>query len=668
MSLIHITEAFMQNVEIAPWKSNTPLAFIESVVFVCASLDYIIFTILFLVNLVSTWQHVSTSQKITSFLIILVFMALRVFYIPALLLLVPSSYIVQFEFRTILFSVTCIAAVYVMTFLIPMAIGIWGAFKFEAWPSKANTEAANGKLVHMLGSGKLSQMVIMIQVNNEEVHAVIRTIKSIVRSTYDPRYLVVHIGFNSDEQSKTYLQIVQFLSGKRQHPAQGYPLRHPIEHESVQFVLHRGKGHGQGVVYSEIQQTFKGMNHRTFLVSVDADMILYEDCLVEMVYSMENRAKAVGVTGFITGTCPSRGSAFRHFQEAEFVAEQMVDRSLEMVFGNSASVPCSLIMVNLAEFEKIAKSYLTDVKSDNFEHLGQERLILFILTQQHKSTFLKFCPNARVKTEAATSWSAVFEQEHRWHMPYLYNKAHFMVDMNLWIGLPIVQTFKLLRTSVCSMHLFFHLAILQIWTSNSSIKEATSSIWLAPIAIWIMYSTFAIAIKRVSIITMFPLTLIVNPWMRLLINSINMIRQQMTNRPIPKKQAVLKNIQVGYNVKSEAKRSIELESNIVTSTPRPESVQSKPTGTSTTSSTTSMSQKLHSCKSFDSLQEPEPAKPQHGTAIARLVRTSSMRGLKSTGLSSNASSTVTSGHSKGTSGSQTLHRSNSANFKLFGRS
>ena len=89
-----------------------------------------------------------------------------------------------------------------------------------------------------------------------------------------------------------------------------------------------------------------------------------------------------------------------------------------------------------------------------------------------------------------------------------------MVDMNLWIGLPIVQTFKLLRTSVCSMHLFFHLAILQIWTSNSSIKEATSSIWLAPIAIWIMYSTFAIAIKRVSIITMFPLTLIVNPWMR----------------------------------------------------------------------------------------------------------------------------------------------------------
>ncbi|KAJ1327343.1 hypothetical protein BSLG_010685 [Batrachochytrium salamandrivorans] len=354
-------------------------------------------------HLISTWRFATLSQRIMSFVVMLSFLAIRTLYIPVLFLFAPLSSVPQFALDSLKASIICITVVFLYTLLLPTLAGLYGAFQFESWSSSTNSEMGQDKLKHMLSSGKLAQMVVMVHINKENISAIVRTIKSLVRSTYDPRYLVVHLCFNPAVLPKSYQQVIQFLQGKTRDPLppQGYPLRYTIEYENVQFVLHRGKQHDQGAVFCEIQQNFQGVNHRTYLLSFAADTILYEDCIVEMVYAMESRNDSIGVTGFVTGTCPSRGSVFRHFQEAEFVTEETIDRSLEMAFGNKASVPCAL------------------------------QLVLHVLTQQHKSNMLKFCPNARAKTEAATSWATMFQQESRWHMPCC-QQGVFMVDLNLW--------------------------------------------------------------------------------------------------------------------------------------------------------------------------------------------------------------------------------------------
>ncbi|KAJ1341079.1 hypothetical protein BSLG_004320 [Batrachochytrium salamandrivorans] len=453
----------------------------------------------FVLHLISTWRFATLSQRIMSFVVMLSFLAIRTLYIPVLFLFAPLSSVPQFALDSLKASIICITVVFLYTLLLPTLAGLYGAFQFESWSSSTNSEMGQDKLKHMLSSGKLAQMVVMVHINKENISAIVRTIKSLVRSTYDPRYLVVHLCFNPAVLPKSYQQVIQFLHGKTHDPLppQGYPLRYTIEYENVQFVLHRGKQHDQGAVFCEIQQNFQGVNHRTYLLSFAADTILYEDCIVEMVYAMESRNDSIGVTGFVTGTCPSRGSVFRHFQEAEFVTEETIDRSLEMAFGNKASVPCAL------------------------------QLVLHVLTQQHKSNMLKFCPNARAKTEAATSWATMFQQESRWHMPLAANKV--------------------LRMSGMSMRLFAHLSIIQVIFETVSMYQYTSSLDVAPI-----YMDYAPGILSspapLFAIFMFPLTFIVNPWMRLATNVANILYLQTDTIPTKERVIQVKDIEVGYNV------------------------------------------------------------------------------------------------------------------------
>ncbi|KAH6595300.1 hypothetical protein BASA50_005944 [Batrachochytrium salamandrivorans] len=661
-------DAFIQNAVTAPWQLSGPLALLECVLFICASFDYIVFTLMFLQHLISTWRFATLSQRIMSFVVMLSFLAIRTLYIPVLFLFAPLSSVPQFALDSLKASIICITVVFLYTLLLPTLAGLYGAFQFESWSSSTNSEMGQDKLKHMLSSGKLAQVVVMVHINKENISAIVRTIKSLVRSTYDPRYLVVHLCFNPAVLPKSYQQVIQFLQGKTHDPLppQGYPLRYTIEYENVQFVLHRGKQHDQGAVFCEIQQNFQGVNHRTYLLSFAADTILYEDCIVEMVYAMESRNDSIGVTGFVTGTCPSRGSVFRHFQEAEFVTEETIDRSLEMAFGNKASVPCALTMVHLGEFERVAKSYLTKIGAKSFDHLISEQLVLHVLTQQHKSNMLKFCPNARAKTEAATSWATMFQQESRWHMPLAANKAFFMVDLNLWAKVPLVQLFRVLRMSGMSMRLFAHLSIIQVIFGNSFNVSNTLPLWMSLLSTWIMLLGFSVALRRSSLFFMFPLTFIVNPWMRLATNVANILYLQTDTIPTKERVIQVKDIEVGYNV-PKLDSSKPMEGDTDPSIAAPDSPQPKPGDGSRFPSEGLMSHMLRTSKSFESLHEPDMSKYQHSSSIARLVRTSSMRGLKSSadGLASPA---TTPSHTKNSSGSYgVLHHSNSANFKLFGR-
>ncbi|KAJ1334348.1 hypothetical protein BSLG_008077 [Batrachochytrium salamandrivorans] len=569
-------------------------------------------------HLISTWRFATLSQRIMSFVVMLSFLAIRTLYIPVLFLFAPLSSVPQFALDSLKASIICITVVFLYTLLLPTLAGLYGAFQFESWSSSTNSEMGQDKLKHMLSSGKLAQMVVMVHINKENISAIVRTIKSLVRSTYDPRYLVVH------------LASIRCLAQKL--PATKLP----------------------------------GVNHRTYLLSFAADTILYEDCIVEMVYAMESRNDSIGVTGFVTGTCPSRGSVFRHFQEAEFVTEETIDRSLEMAFGNKASVPCALTMVHLGEFERVAKSYLTKIGAKSFDHLISEQLVLHVLTQQHKSNMLKFCPNARAKTEAATSWATMFQQESRWHMPLAANKAFFMVDLNLWAKVPLVQLFRVLRMSGMSMRLFAHLSIIQVIFGNSFNVSNTLPLWMSLLSTWIMLLGFSVALRRSSLFFMFPLTFIVNPWMRLATNVANILYLQTDTIPTKERVIQVKDIEVGYNV-PKLDSSKPMEGDTDPSIAAPDSPQPKPGDGSRFPSEGLMSHMLRTSKSFESLHEPDMSKYQHSSSIARLVRTSSMRGLKSSadGLASPA---TTPSHTKNSSGSYgVLHHSNSANFKLFGR-
>jgi hypothetical protein len=180
-------------------------------------------------------------------------------------------------------------------------------------------------------------------------------------------------------------------------------------------------------------------------------------------------------------------------------------------------------MVRLKELSKAAQTYFSELDTNDIfnyhrYHLGEDRYLTHLLMEQSKSHAIGFCPSARAKTEAPETWSAFLKQRRRWLLGAFSNEIFFMSDYRLWKQVPILIIYKILDFSSRSSGFFLCILLFQLFTGVEFTFTQLILIWTPLIANWIILFCVAVLIRRFKIFWMYPVMILMNPWVYMLVN------------------------------------------------------------------------------------------------------------------------------------------------------
>ena len=209
---------------------------------------------------------------------------------------------------------------------------------------------------------------------------------------------------------------------------------------------------------------------------------------------------------------------FWYLQDTEYVVGQVFNRSLEAALGGVTCLPGALTMVRLAELSKVGDHYFGDLPTEKvFDyhrfHLGEDRYLTNLLMEESKSYSIGFCSSARAKTEAPGNWTSFLKQRRRWLLGAFANEVFFLSSYKLWLKVPFLLLYKLCDFSSRSAAFFLYIVAFQLISGVKYQLTQTIIIWIPLLLNWLLVLVFAIILKRFKIFYMFPIMMLLNPWM-----------------------------------------------------------------------------------------------------------------------------------------------------------
>lgn len=237
---------------------------------------------------------------------------------------------------------------YITLLLLPLIFGTQWAIKFRLWRNASRGEEsvikrAKHRVAKRLKKNRIPQMIIVMPIYNEDPDALTTAVQSIVDCVYPARSMAVYLSFDSDEPSELFMHLMKFLTNGSEPPIGGYPPRTHIIYQKVHFIINRfphgGKRNTQALTFAEISRTYAGKERGTFVLFIDSDIILYEDCMIEFVRAMERNKQLVGMTGFISAISSRERNFYWYLQDCEYVVGQVFARSLEAALGGVTCLP-----------------------------------------------------------------------------------------------------------------------------------------------------------------------------------------------------------------------------------------------------------------------------------------------------------------------------------------
>nr|KAJ3420549.1 hypothetical protein HK105_005538 [Polyrhizophydium stewartii] len=422
-----------------------------------------------------------------------------------------SAYILLASFSAVLF--------------VAVIIGLRGAMVFHVWDNATNIESADRQIATRIANNTLPHMILVVAISDHDPETALNAVKSATRNIYDPQSITIYLCFNADEQTEAYLRIMQYLCKRKEHPVQGYPLRHCLEFDKIDFVLLRSRSNAQGLAYTEIRDVFKAMERRVCVVAFSADTVLYENCLFEFACGMEGRKDVVGLTGFVSGTCvdcihflgppctmlteplghadrwTNKFSIATQMRECELLSAQILRRSIEA--GTA---------IRLADLNAAVRNYVAEFECANFSHLGSRQLLQHVLIRQAKTCPLGFCAKARAKAQPTRTWRKYLTQSADLLVWDTGNEAHFLCDTRLWSHAPVMQVVRLLQLTIQSTLLFFTVVLVEFAGSKLLTFSTTTVVWIPILSYWTVMLLFGLLARRVTVFLLFPMMLTIEPW------------------------------------------------------------------------------------------------------------------------------------------------------------
>lgn len=466
------------------------------------------------------------------FLVGILFLFFRFLYIPFLVVLVPINGFPIFPAVVYRITFFGLAVLYITLLVLPLFFGTQWCIKYKLWANSSRgndyvIKRAKIRVKKRLVKNRIPQIIVVMPIYNEEPDALTRAVQSVVDAVYPSRSMAVYLSFDNDEESELYLHLMNFLTKGAPRPQGGYARRTHIIYQKVHFIINRfphgGKRHTQALTFNEIKRTYAGKERGTFVLFIDSDIILYEDCMIEFVRAMEKNKQLVGMTGFISAISSKERNFYWYLQDCEYVVGQVFARSLEAALGGVTCLPGALTIIRLKELSKAAETYFSELDTDDIfdfhrYHLGEDRYLTHLLMEQSKGYSIGFCPSARAKTEAPGNWVSFLKQRRRWLLGAFSNEVYFLSDINLWRRVPMLLLYKTCDFASRSAAFFVYIVIFQLISGVYYSLTQTIIIWFPLTTNWLLLFVFSLLLRRFKVFYMYPIMMLLNPWLYFFIN------------------------------------------------------------------------------------------------------------------------------------------------------
>ncbi|KAI9193541.1 chitin synthase-domain-containing protein [Polychytrium aggregatum] len=503
--------------------------YIQGFLISIALLDYVMFTGCFLYGMcLAGIVSEGFFNKTMPFLSSILFLVLRFCYFPFLYVLIPVAGLPKFPMWVNQLVFVGLVFMYITLLIAPVTFGIIYAVKYRIWTNVKRgdpsvLENARQKVDQLK---QVPKMVVVMPIYNEEPDALITAVNSIVTCEYPCAQVTVFLSFDSSEESELFLALMKVLTHGGERPEGGYGAQVRLIYRGVYFIVNRfphgGKRHVQALTFDQIRCDPSLQHENTLILFIDSDIVLYEDAMVEFATALDKNPKLVGMTGFMS-VLAKKPKFWWWFQDAEYLTGQVFNRALESGLGGVTCLPGALTMIRLKQLTVAAETYFSELDTKNIfnyhrYYLGEDRYLTHLLMEQEKSYAIGFCPTARAKTEAPATWKQFLKQRRRWLLGAFANDVYYLASPRLWRRAPFLLMYSTANFSCRSTGFVFLIIFFQLAAGARPEPTAILLVFAPLLFFWMLVSIFAIILKRSKVALMYPLMLLLNPWVSFFIN------------------------------------------------------------------------------------------------------------------------------------------------------
>ncbi|KAK6343543.1 hypothetical protein TWF730_011133 [Orbilia blumenaviensis] len=510
--------------------SDIAFLVLGGMIFVAILMEWIAWLASFLYCFYHCWIKAFRSKdwvKVTlTTLMIILFIALRLFFIPVLIVSVPLPASIRARLPDSWATLLELVAFYafVVLLLFPATIIIYNIF---------NKEVGRKARYASLLTDDAPKVVVIMPCYNESAENVMKCINSVIGQDYPMTCLHICLSFDSDEVSPEYLEVLTQLGvpilRKNRYPA-SIDVRYQGTRVTVSRYKHGGKRHTQKKTFQMIDRLYEKYLERqddVYILFIDSDCVLDRYCVQNFMYEMDflpkkkkKGSQVMAMTGVITSRVEKgQGSFITLLQDMEYIHGQLFERAVESSCGAVTCLPGALTCLKFSAFRNMSVFYFADMadKHDNpFDygqyHLGEDRWLTHLFMIGAKRSYqIGFSTSAFCKTEACATWNSLINQRTRWFKGFVTNEAALLTDWQLWRRYPLLCIFRMMQDTIRTTALLLVLLILSLITEVQLVETLPLPlIALSLGANWLfmLYYGFQLGRKKAFL---YPILFLANP-------------------------------------------------------------------------------------------------------------------------------------------------------------
>lgn len=497
-----------------------------SVLIVLAFVEFAIYTINFLYCLVvAFWASPTAAMKILAVVMILLWLILRSFYVPFLYVLVPFEFLPTMPEILYKISFLSISVMFPVLLVSPLLAGIYSSFKYGLRNAKLDAK--------LMGDESLwREVVVVMPVYNEEPHALWRAVQSVLFSDYPGTKIKFYVSFDDENISQLYSSLMRKLDCHSTNDDGSFPPILQLTRENVQLTIsrfpHAGKRGTQAKTFKLIESEYEKTPtvFKPHVLFIDSDIILHRNAIHNFVCALESNQNMQAMTGLITCLTSRKNttpSFLAWMQDCEYIHGQLFIRNLESLLGAVTCLPGALTIIRLTALETVAPTYFGNIEMpDTLDyhrfHLGEDRYLTHLLMEDFPSHSLGFCCSATCKTEAPNTMAKYLKQRRRWLLGAFANEVYCVISPELLFKIPQVLLYKLLDFSTRSVSFYLYLFIMLAVIGYRFESWQWLLVFGPLIVVWILVVIYAILLRRMKLVFMYPWLILCYPIICLFVN------------------------------------------------------------------------------------------------------------------------------------------------------
>ncbi|KAH8804817.1 chitin synthase-domain-containing protein [Xylogone sp. PMI_703] len=462
------------------------------------------------------------SVRVLAVLVTMTFAALRVIYLPIMIVTLPLPN-----------QITQIFPLPMVSFL--QWFGFWSfaalltiPWLFCIYQIVTHSIGRTRRIKQMLDEDIAPKVVIIMPCYKEDADVLLTAINSVVDCNYPPSCIHLFLSFDGDLEDELYLKTIERLGvprGRESYP-KSIDIAYSNSRVTISRFVHGGKRNCQKATFKLIDRVYNEYlryNDDLFILFIDSDCILDRLCIQNFVYDMElspgNSRDMLAMTGVITSTTKAH-SLITLLQDIEYIHGQLFERTVESGCGAVTCLPGALTMLRFSAFRRMAKYYFADKAEqcqDLFDygkcHLGEDRWLTHLFMIGAKKRYqIQMCTSAFCKTEAVQTLSSLIKQRRRWFLGFITNEACMLTDVRIWIQYPTLTLVRFMQNTIRTTSLLFFVMVLSLITTVKRVKDLPVGFIAISLGLnWLMMIYFGIKLRRFKI-WLYPIMFVLNPF------------------------------------------------------------------------------------------------------------------------------------------------------------